>query len=102
MKGKMEGRKMMVERKDMSKDKKKEEEDEGKSLTAAAAATSSNGNSSEYSTVGNYSHKGQGKMMRMQRKLRIRSTDSNKDNPGGFMAFNADYHVARPHPPKNN
>nr|GMD30377.1 Root meristem growth factor 3 like [Ipomoea batatas] len=102
-KGKMEGRKMMVERKDMmSKGKKKEEG--GKSLTTSATTTSSNGNCSEYScTVGNYSHKGQGKMMRMQRKLRIiRSTDSIKDNPGGFMAFNADYHMARPHPPKNN
>nr|GMC73803.1 uncharacterized protein LOC109184085 isoform X3 [Ipomoea batatas] len=47
--------------------------------------------------------KGKGKMMRMQRKLRIiRSTDSIKDNPGGFMAFNAGLSLwARPHPPKN-
>ncbi|XP_031101025.1 uncharacterized protein LOC116004959 [Ipomoea triloba] len=42
-KGKMEGRKMMVERKDMmSKGKKKEEG--GKSLTTSATTTSSNGN----------------------------------------------------------
>lgn len=23
-------------------------------------------------------------------------------NPSGFMALNADYHMARPHPPRNN
>ncbi|KAF5468860.1 hypothetical protein F2P56_012973 [Juglans regia] len=37
-------------------------------------------------------------------KLRIKAVPRPKDDVkmAGFVAFNADYHVPKPHPPKNN
>lgn len=39
---------------------------------------------------------------KVERKLRNESRRRLKVNMSGFIAFNADYHVPKPHPPKNN
>lgn len=55
--------------------------------------------------VGNCNHKGKG-MLNVEGKFSNRSPDHGhpavKVKMGGFIAFNADYHVPKPHPPKNN
>lgn len=78
---------MMIERtKDMKEVKK------GESSGAASASVHSVGNL-------NY-RKGQGKLREMSGI--ISKSHSMKANTGSFVALNADYHMARPHPPKNN
>ncbi|KAF3658896.1 hypothetical protein FXO38_08195 [Capsicum annuum] len=89
--GGMRGRKMMIERKN-TKEKSKQVESKNSSSGAASASTHS---------VGNLKLKGQGKL----RELSGRSSPSShsvKSNTGSFVALNADYHMAKPHPPKNN
>lgn len=52
--------------------------------------------------VGNYNHKRRG-MLNVEGKFSNRSPHpAVKVKMGGFIAFNADYHVPRAHPPKNN
>ncbi|WMV21667.1 hypothetical protein MTR67_015052 [Solanum verrucosum] len=84
---KMGGRKMMIEKKEDMKEVKKAE-----SSGAASASIHSIGNL-KY-------HKGQGKLRKMS-GISSKS-HSMKANRGSFVALNADYHMARPHPPKNN
>ncbi|KAK4735464.1 hypothetical protein R3W88_009725 [Solanum pinnatisectum] len=85
--GKMGGRKMMIEKKEGMKEVKKVD-----SSGAASASVHS---------VGNIKYqKGQGKLREM-RGISSKS-HSMKANTGSFVALNADYHMARPHPPKNN
>lgn len=49
-------------------------------------------------SVGNFKYsKGQGKLRELSSKSHFM-----KANAGSFVALNADYHMARPHPPKNN
>ncbi|KAH0703445.1 uncharacterized protein [Solanum tuberosum] len=84
--GKMGGRKMMIEiQKDMKEVKK---------------ADSSGAASASIHSVGNIKyHKGEGKLREMS-GISSKS-HSMKANRGSFVALNADYHMARPHPPKN-
>ncbi|XP_060206525.1 uncharacterized protein LOC132634268 [Lycium barbarum] len=90
--GREGGRKMMLERKNIKKNMKQVE--------ATEEADSKNSGASAIHSVGNLNFKGQGKL----RELSGRSSSSHsvKANTGSFVALNADYHMARPHPPKNN
>ena len=52
--------------------------------------------------AGNCKHKGKG-MLNVEGKFSNRSPHpAVKVRMGGFIAFSADYHVPKPHPPKNN
>ncbi|KAK4350385.1 hypothetical protein RND71_029698 [Anisodus tanguticus] len=91
--GRVGGRKMMIERTNLKKNMKQLEADSKNSSGASA------------DSVGNLKyHKGQGKLRVMSTKLSGKSSSSHlvKANTGSFVALNADYHMARPHPPKNN
>lgn len=72
--GKVGGRKFM-----MKKETKKAQENSSKEKKDAEEETSKN-------------NSGASKLSHMKKKI----------NSSGFMALNADYHMARPHPPKNN
>lgn len=53
-------------------------------------------------SVGNCNHEGKG-VLNENCKLRKRGPKPAVDvKMAGFVAFNADYHVPRSHPPKNN
>ena len=91
--GKFGGRKMMLEIKGLSNEVKQEE-----SKKTSEEASKISGASS----VGNSKHTWKGKLS-MQSKLSSRSVNHHlKVNMGGFMALNADYHMAKTHPPRNN
>ncbi|XP_059302563.1 uncharacterized protein LOC132054605 [Lycium ferocissimum] len=51
-------------------------------------------------SVGNFNHKGKGKL-RMQSKLSTTGR-SVQVNRGSLLAFSADYHMPKTHPPQNN
>lgn len=93
--GKLGERKMMAEGREISNEVKKEE---SKRTSSTAEAPKISGSSS----VGNIKHTWKRKL-NMQSKLISRSMDHHgKVNMGGFMALNADYHMAITHPPRNN
>ncbi|KAM3703358.1 hypothetical protein ACJW30_04G090500 [Castanea mollissima] len=52
-------------------------------------------------SVGNCNHEGKG-VLNENCKLRKRGPKPMDVKMAGFVAFNADYHVPRSHPPKNN
>ena len=52
-------------------------------------------------SVGNCNHEGKG-VLNVNSKLRKRGPKPVDVKMAGFVAFNADYHVPRSHPPKNN
>ncbi|XP_027123972.2 uncharacterized protein LOC113768900 [Coffea eugenioides] len=91
--GKFGGRKMMLEIKGLSNEVKKEETKKTSEEASKISGASS---------VGNSKHTWKGKLS-MQSKLSSRSVNHHlKVNMGGFMALNADYHMAKTHPPRNN
>lgn len=96
----MKGRKMMLERKEVEKDVMTKKEEVKKELDALQI-------SGAYYSVGKCEHKKEGEISTIGRRLSPRSNKSNllpfKTNVGGrHISLNADYHVPRPHPPKNN
>ncbi|XP_019224991.1 PREDICTED: uncharacterized protein LOC109206608 isoform X1 [Nicotiana attenuata] len=90
--GRMVGRKMMIERRNMKQVEASIKSTEEDSKDSGASATHS---------VGNLNRKRQGKLRVMSSKMNT-SHSVSKVNTGSFVALNADYHMARPHPPKNN
>ncbi|CAK9147892.1 unnamed protein product [Ilex paraguariensis] len=88
---KLTGRKMMLKRVLGKEMVTKEVMNNGQASKSSGATHS----------AGNCGHKEKGKL-NVQRKLSDISTHNVKIKMDNFMAFNADYNVPRPHPPKNN